>query len=241
MVGSTYIRSMEILFEDDHIIAINKEHGLLVHRSAIARDATEFAVQKLREFCGVKVYPAHRLDRKTSGVLLFAKNQEMLRVLNEQFQAKTIDKTYTAIVRGHAPEMGTIDYPLRHESGKMQDAITQFKTIDMFEIPIALGKHESSRYSLLEVFPSTGRMHQIRRHLAHLRHPILGDRPHGCNKQNRLWKEKWDMTTMMLHAQRLRFDHPNSKERIEIDALKSAEFERVLSILQPKKPAKINC
>jgi tRNA pseudouridine65 synthase len=226
---------MEILFEDEHIVAINKPHGLLVHRSEIARDATEFAVQMLREFCGVKVYPAHRLDRKTSGVLLFAKNPEMLRALNAQFQAKTIEKTYMTIVRGHAEGRGSIDYALQNEAGKIQDAVTDFKLLTKFEIPFAFGKYETSRYSLLEVTPLTGRMHQIRRHLAHLRHPILGDRPHGCNKQNKLWKENWDMTKMMLHAEVLVFDHPYSNNRQKIHAFKSAEFERVLSILQPNR------
>jgi tRNA pseudouridine65 synthase len=220
---------MKILFEDAHIIAINKPHGLLVHRSPIARDATEFAIQKVRELCGQTVFPVHRLDRKTSGVLLFAKQQDILRDINRQFQEKSIDKEYLALVRGYTEDEFSLDYPL------VQDALTHFSTLSKFEIPVALGRHLSSRYSLLKVIPMTGRMHQIRRHLAHLRHPIIGDRPHGCNKQNRLWKEQWNMTMMMLHAEKLAFDHPVTGERLVITAEKSAEFERALNMVKQQE------
>lgn len=226
---------MEILFEDTYLIAVNKPHGLLLHRSPIARDATEFAVQVVRDLCGQTVFPAHRLDRKTSGVLLFAKQPSILRDLGKQFQEKTIDKEYLALVRGFTEDEFSLDYPLAHESGKMQEALTHFVTLSKFEIPVAHGRHQTSRYSLLKVVPMTGRMHQIRRHLAHLRHPIIGDRPHGCNKQNRLWKEQWNMTTMMLHAQSLTFNHPQTGERHEISAEKSSEFTRALNIVRQEE------
>jgi tRNA pseudouridine65 synthase len=222
---------LDVLFQDDYLIAINKPHGLLVHRSPIAAEASEFAVQKLRDQIGQRVYPAHRLDRKTGGVLLFALRKEADSPTQKLFQDNQIDKSYLAIVRGYAPEEGVIDYPLHNENGVLQDALTRFKRLATSEIPLPFGKFETSRYSLMEIFPDQGRMHQIRKHFAHIMHPILADRPHGCNKQNRLWKETFQMDTMMLHARCITFPHPITGEQIRIQAPLQSEFIRVLSIL----------
>ena len=219
---------LEVLYHDQDIIAINKPHGLLVHRSPIAADVTEFAIQQLRDQIGMKVYPVHRLDRKTSGVLLFGLSKPTQAICNQLFSNRLVKKEYIAIVRGWTLDKIQIDYPLRHENGKIQDAVTNLETISRAEINIPLGKFSTSRYSLVRLSPSTGRMHQLRRHMAHLRHPIIGDRPHGCNKQNKLFKQKWGMTTMMLHAQKL---HISSPFDIEIIANTSSEFNRVISLL----------
>ncbi len=203
----------------------------MVHRSAIAADASEFAVQILRNQIGQKVYPVHRLDRKTSGVLLFAKDEASNSQLQQAFMNKEVTKKYLAIVRGFTPENGTIDYPLTTENDKIQEAITHYRTLQYFEIPLPLGKFETSRYSLLEVTPETGRMHQIRKHFAHIFHPIIGDRPYGCNKQNKLFLEKWQMNTMLLHASELEFKNPFSDEIIIVKAEVQEEFKRVLNFL----------
>ena len=222
---------LEILFQDADFVAINKPHGLLVHRSPIAADADEFAVQILRNQLGQKVYPVHRLDRKTSGVLLFALNEEMNKSLQEAFMAKKVLKKYVALVRGFAPESATIDYPLTNEAGKIQEAITHFKRLQTIEIPLPFGKFDTSRYSLLELQPESGRMHQIRKHLAHIFHPIIGDRPHGCNKQNKFFLENWEMKNMLLHASELQFMHPVLQEEITIKAGFQMEFTRILAVL----------
>ncbi|MCB0761915.1 MAG: pseudouridylate synthase [Flavobacteriales bacterium] len=221
---------MEILLDHGRIIAVNKPHGLLVHRSSIARDAEEFALQMVRDMVGAKVFPVHRLDRKTSGVLLFARDAEMQSILNELFQSRGMSKEYLAIVRGYMHDEVLVDYPLQNERGNAQEAVTQIYPLAHAEIPLPSGHHTTSRYSLVKCVPHTGRMHQIRRHLAHLRHPILGDRPHGCNKQNRIWKAAYSMETMMLHAYRLRFHLPNG-EPMTIEARPSQEFDRVSNIL----------
>jgi tRNA pseudouridine65 synthase len=223
---------LEIIYQDDRLVAINKPHGLLVHRSPIAADASEFAVQLLREQIGRKVYPVHRLDRKTGGVLLFALDPEMNSAMQQLFMEREVDKTYLAIVRGHSPDSGTIDYPLTDEKGNVHEAVTHFKTLERFEIPLPFGKHLTSRYSLVEVKPETGRMHQIRKHFAHIFHPIIGDRPHGCNKQNKLFLEKWVMNTMLLHAKELKFVHPETGEEIRITATLQGEFERMLQMFK---------
>lgn len=222
---------LEILYQDEHIIAINKPHGLLVHQSPIARDADEFAIQLLRDQIGKKVYPVHRLDRKTSGVLLFAFSKEVNRALTEQFTTKQIEKRYIAIVRGFAPEEMHIDYALYKDNGVLQDAQTLIKRLQIAEINLPSGKHQTSRYSLIEAFPFTGRMHQIRKHLAHILNPIIGDRPHGCNKQNKLWLENFQMNTMLLHGASLKLMHPVTNEELLIEAKIHSEFKRVMDLL----------
>lgn len=222
---------LEILYQDDYLIAINKPHGLLVHRSSIARDTKEFALQQLKSQIEKHVSPVHRLDRKTSGVLLFALDKETEKTMHQKFMNGEIEKEYLAIVRGYSPDDMEIDYPLLKENGTLQEAFTAFKTLKRAELNIPLGKHSTSRYSLIEAKPTTGRMHQLRRHFAHIFHPIIGDRKHGCNKQNRFFKEQWDMTTMLLHASQLRFEHPITKQEVTISAGVQEEFLRMMKLM----------
>lgn len=222
---------LEIVFRDEHLIAINKPHGLLVHRSPIAMDAEEFALQLLRDQINQWVNPVHRLDRKTGGVLLFALNKEVEKSMQQLFSENAIEKKYLAIVRGHTADQEEIDYPLRKENGVLQEAFTAYKTLNRAEIDVALGAHSTSRYSLVEASPQTGRMHQLRKHFAHINHPIIGDRPHGCNKQNKLFKETWEMNTMLLHASALSFKHPVTEQQVSIAAQLQGEFKRVMQIM----------
>ncbi|PWH86668.1 pseudouridine synthase [Brumimicrobium oceani] len=215
---------LEIVYEDEYILAINKAAGLLVHRTKLARDAKEFALQILRDQVGYQVTPIHRLDRKTSGVLLFAKQQEFVHPFQLALQDDNTQKRYLAIVRGYFPDEITVDYPLINDSGKTQEALTQFRLIQRTEVPLPFGKFETSRYSLIEAFPRTGRMHQIRKHLNHLRHPIIGDRPHGCNKQNALFLKEFGLEKMLLHAESLRIWHPFLEKELVIKAGLSAHF-----------------
>lgn len=222
---------LEIIYQDEHLIAINKPHGLLVHRSKIANDAKEFALQLLRDQIGRQVNPVHRLDRKTGGVLLFAFDKEVEIAMQKQFQEALVAKHYLAIVRGYTPPQMEIDYPLAKENGTLQEAQTSFVTLQQAEIPMAIGKHPTSRYSLVNANPKTGRMHQLRKHFAHIFHPIIGDRPHGCNKQNRYFKEHLQMDTMMLHASSLSFCHPVTSENTVIKAQVQEEFKRMMVLM----------
>ena len=222
---------LQICYEDDNLIAINKPHGLLVHRSPIASDANTFAIQVLRDQINQHVYPVHRLDRKTGGVLLFAKDKETNAIIGKQFADRKINKQYLAIVRGYTPSEDTIDYDLTNDRGKVQNAITEYKTFQHTEIPISSGRFSTSRYSLVELKPETGRMHQLRKHMSHIRHPIIGDRPHGCSKQNRFFKKEFDMITMLLHAQSLSFNHPYTHSELVIQAPLHVEFQRMIKQL----------
>jgi tRNA pseudouridine65 synthase len=218
---------LEILYQDEELVAVNKPHGLLVHRSMIAADTSEFAVQILRDQIGRKVFPVHRLDRKTAGVLLFALTDQMNREMQMQFQEGKVQKHYHAIVRGFTPDSLEIDYPLKRDDGLVQDAFTAFTTIKKVELPLPFGHHATSRYSLVDLHPATGRMHQLRKHMAH-----IGDRPHGCNKQNRFFKEHFQMDSMLLHARQIQFEHPVLNQTITISADYQPEFKRMLQVLE---------
>ena len=222
---------MEILFQDDHLIAVNKPAGLLVHRSSIAKDATEFALQKTRDFVGKEVHPIHRLDRKTSGVLLFTFDKNTLHSMQNLFNEGKVRKEYHAIVRGFTDDSGKIDYALVNDKGLTQSARTMYTTHKKWEITKSFGRYKTSRYAYVHVFPETGRMHQIRKHFAHIFHPIIGDRPHGCNKQNRFFKREFNLMEMLLHAKSYSFEHPLTSDKIIIQAPIRNEFMRIVSLL----------
>lgn len=199
----------------------------------MAADANEFAVQRLRDQIGQRVYPVHRLDRKTSGVLLFAKSKEVNSAIQQQFQNRSVRKKYVAIVRGFISSNGSIDYALT-EGGRTQTALTHYKCLQRFELNIPFGKFATSRYSYVELIPDTGRFHQLRKHMAHIFHPIIGDRPHGCNKQNKLWKERFDITTMLLHATSLEVEWPIGSRKV-IHANISSEFQSAFDLMSSKR------
>jgi tRNA pseudouridine65 synthase len=222
---------LEIIYRDEVLVGINKPHGLAVHRSKYVGEAENYALQLLRDQLQQYVFPCHRIDSKTAGVLLFSLNIEVNRLMQQQFALNQVKKKYLAIVRGHTLDLGVIDYPLTNEKGKTQDAITEYKTLKKVELDMPFGKFKTSRYSLVEINPQTGRMHQIRKHFAHIDHPIIGDRPHGCNKQNKLFKDKFNVTTMMLHATEIIFYHPINKSEVIIQAGLNSEFERIIQLM----------
>ena len=222
---------LDIIYSDEYLVAINKPHGLLVHRSPIAADVAEFALQILRDQLGQKVFPVHRLDRKTGGVLLFALSKPIEIAMQQLFMQNQVHKEYLAIVRGHTPDTEEIDYPLRKDNGMLQDAFTMYTTLKRAELDVPFGGHATSRYSLVQAVPATGRMHQLRKHFSHIFHPVIGDRTHGCNKQNKLFKETWEIDTMLLHASRIVFSHPISGIPIIINADVQSEFKRVMQLM----------
>lgn len=205
-----------LLYEDEWFVAMEKPEGLLVHRTSIASDR-KTCMNLLRNQLGRWVYPAHRLDRKTSGVLFFALDRDSAREAGKIFMEREVRKLYTAVVRGWVEEEGTIDTPLKnHETGEMLEAVTRYRPLGKVELPYPVGPYQTARYSLLSVEPRTGRWHQIRRHMKHFSHPVVGDSLHGEIRQNRLFREKFGFDRLFLHATRLKFTHPFTKEPIDI-------------------------
>ena len=221
----------DILFEDEYFVAINKPTGILVHRTRISED-TQFVLQFLRDQLGHRIYPIHRLDRATSGVLIFGKTKEAAAQLSIQVREKSMEKVYLAIVRGYTESSATINYPIKTDRGKeAQEAITHYKCLSQVEIPQAVGRYATARYSLVEIKPETGRQHQIRRHFAHLRHPVIGDKKHGDVKHNKFFAGELGISRLLLHAQFLSFSHPQSGKEVAIIAPLSTAFEKAIAIL----------
>jgi tRNA pseudouridine65 synthase len=223
--------TFNILYEDDDLIAIEKPSGILVHRTPMSED-TVFVLQLLRDQLGQKVYAAHRLDRATSGVLVFGKNERMATLMGQLFMRHGVHKQYHALVRGWVEDHGIIDYALKDEETGVrvpQEAISQYTCLEKSEIKEAIGnKYPTARFSLVAIQPKTGRRHQIRKHFAHIFHPIIGDRRHGDVKQNNFFRDNWGFSRMMLHASSLQFIHPVSNQSISITCPMDSSFQEVL-------------
>jgi tRNA pseudouridine65 synthase len=232
---------LPILYRDEHLVAIHKPAGLLVHRSDLDRHETRFAVQLLRDQIGARVWPVHRLDRGTSGVLLFALDPETASRLGRQFEAQEVAKTYLAIVRGHPPEAGSIDHPLTRRfddreyaagrAGEAQPALTHYRRLASVELPVAVDRYPSSRYALLRLHPQSGRRHQLRRHLKHIAHPIIGDATYGKGRHNRMFAERYGCGRLLLACTRLALSHPVGKQPLALDAPPEDDFQQILSAL----------
>ncbi|MBK8620671.1 MAG: pseudouridylate synthase [Saprospiraceae bacterium] len=225
-----------ILYEDENIIIIDKPNGYFVHKSSYDAKSEWIVLQLLRDQIGQRVYPVHRLDRKTSGILVMAKSMDAHRFYSQKFMNKEVVKKYVAIVRGYTPDSFEVNTPLDTERGDSQDALTLCKTICRSEIQKSSSdKFVTSRYSLIEAQPVTGRQHQIRRHLSHLRYPIIGDRPYGCSKQNRFFLSEWNMTRMFLHAWQITLPMLEGNEKIMVSHLPGDDFLFILEKLSLHK------
>lgn len=231
----------EILYLDEQLVAVNKPAGLLVHRSDIDRRETRFALQLVRDRLGRRVFPVHRLDRPTSGALLFAFSGEGARRAAEALESEQAAKAYLAVVRGITEGAGSIDYPLpdvidrmefRPDNGaERRDAVTLYRRLAVAELPFAAGPHPTSRYSLLEARLQTGRRHQIRRHLKHIFHPVIGDSTYGDGRHNRMFRDQLGCGRLLLHAVELSFPHPCSGKPVCITAPLDDPFASVINRL----------
>ena len=262
---------LTILYQDEYLVAVNKPAGLFVHRSFMDKGEIYFALQLVRDQIGKYVYPVHRLDRPTSGVLLFALTKEIAQKMNEAFANKSnsaidndvidinvdsehepeqsnvaeLTKIYYALVRGHLPiteQSMLIDHALKEKLDKLgdknvsrnktaQSAQTHYQVIKQTSLPIPLGKFDSVRYSLVRLTPVTGRRHQIRRHLAHLRHPIIGDINYGDNMQNPFFIKHFGFKRLMLIAKVLSFIHPVTQQKMTITAEFDEQWQQVFKAL----------
>ena len=277
---------LEIIYQDNEIVAINKPAGLLVHKSAMDRHETQFALQMTRDQIGQRVFPVHRLDKPTSGVLLFALNPSVARVLSMQFQENQVKKNYLAVVRGYLKGHGTIDHPLKnikkgrknhpfstpeirscmnrsfpegydcedslhtetqshvqnnvdglgkkHPAMKVhpkQRAVTDYICLATVELPVCVDKYPFARYSLVALSPGTGRRHQLRRHMKHLSHPIVGDTVYGKTSHNKFFKNQLQCSGLLLCALNISFVHPSTQKKMRLCAIPDIRFHRILARL----------
>ena len=235
--------TLPILYLDSQLVVVNKPSGLLVHRTALDAHETENAMHIVRDQLGQWVYPFHRLDKATSGVLIFALDQETARLMTQSFTEKNISKQYLAIVRGFTKEEERIDHPLKEQSHRKahrdtnkdkpaQQAITEYRQLATIEIPGPVGRYDTARYSYVSVTPFTGRNHQIRRHMKHIFHPVINDTTYGDGKQNDFFRRVFGCRRLLLHCQRMTFLHPWADQELSIHAPLDATFVSLLKVLK---------
>jgi tRNA pseudouridine65 synthase len=232
--------TLPLLYQDERLVVVNKPSGLLVHRSVVDSRETRFAVQILRDQLGRYVYPAHRLDKGTSGALLFALDREAARALAVDFAENRVDKTYQAIVRGWPEEVGVLDSPLagveddRIAGGGVSEprpATTRFRRLATAELDVRVDRYPTSRYALLQLHPETGRRHQLRRHLANASHPIIGDSTYGKGRHNRLFVQRFGVQRLLLACVALEFSHPADGRKLAVQAPLADDFAAVADAL----------
>ena len=228
---------IEVLFRDEYCAVINKPAGLMAHASSLARGEDDFLLHRLRDQFQHKVHLIHRLDRATSGCVLIAFNAETASTLGKTFMSRDVQKDYLAICRGWPEEKFTIDYALDGGPGKPEkkSAVTEFTRLATAELDVPSAAHESSRYALMQCSPITGRFRQIRRHLKHISHHLIGDTSHGDGRHNRAFR-MLGVHRMLLHAWRLEFTHPVSGLVIVAEAPMDREFSKALDLLNITNP-----
>lgn len=232
---------LPILYQDDYLVAVHKPAGLLVHRTSIDAHERHFALQMVRDQIGQRVQPVHRLDKGTSGVLVFALDTDTARHLGAAFESREVAKRYLAVVRGWPADAGEIDYPLGavpdgydrvgRDEAPPQPALTRFRTLATVELPLRVDRYPSSRYALMELEPVTGRRHQLRWHLHHVSHPVIGDTTYGNGRHNRLFRERFDCRRMLLACTEVRFIHPATGRTLQLEAKVDGVFRTVLGEL----------
>ena len=223
---------LDILYTDDYLAIVHKPAGWLVHRTPLDKGETRFVLQTLRDQLGRPVWPLHRLDKGTSGVLAFALDAQTARTLGLRFESgEGLHKTYRAIVRGWPERDGLIDHALkrmpddmRSEREAVQAAQTRYRTLRRGEWPLPQGSFATTRWAELELQPLTGRRHQLRRHMKHIAHPILGDATHGKGPLNRAVAAHIGLQRLWLHAWRLELRHPVHEAALQIEAPLPAEW-----------------
>lgn len=230
---------LPILYHDEDYLVVDKPAGMLVHRTRLAADDAPCALQLVRDMVGQHVYPAHRLDRPTSGILLFAMHSAAASYLREQFDAHAVRKLYWAVVRGYTATHGRIEHPLRHPKGyysspadyqaaEARPALTSYTQLSQTELAIPCGPHPTSRYSLVALEPHTGRTHQLRRHMHHIAHPIIGDTRYGHGDHNRLFRDHFGCERLLLAAVSLQFTHGRTGQPVHITAPLAPDFASVI-------------
>lgn len=229
---------MAVLYRDASCAAVDKPAGLMAHASGLSRGEDDFLLHRLRDQFDSRVHLVHRLDRATSGCMLVAFDPETAALLGKAFMSREVRKDYYAVCRGWPEAVFAVDHALDGGPGKPEKkpALTEFERLATAELPVPSAEHPTSRYALLRCTPVTGRFRQIRRHLKHVSHHLIGDTSHGDGRHNRAFR-MLGVHRMLLHAGRLRFAHPLSGQLVDVRAPLDAEFTLALNRLGIVPPA----
>lgn len=231
---------LTIVYRDEYLVAVNKPEGLLVHKSNIDKNEVRYLLQMLRDQVGEYVYPIHRLDKPSSGLILFGLSAGVAADIQLQMHSNMATKAYLLICRGHTPASGVINHPLKplddfkskalpiKNTKPALEAISEFARLDTIELDVAIDKYPSSRYSLVKVKILTGRRHQIRRHMKHLSHPIIGCPKYGKSIHNRYFATTFDVSRLLLHSYQMSLEHPVTKQPLLITAEPLGGFKSLM-------------
>jgi len=212
---------IEIVYKDEWLEIVNKPSNLIVHHSKYARNLDEESLcQLINNNNSVDtLHPIHRLDRKTSGLIIFAKDKTIIPLFQELFDQQKVQKTYIALVRGFIDGAGILNFPIRADEDVIyKEAETHYQALHSLEIDIPVVPYSTARYTFLQLHPKTGRMHQLRKHMNKFSHPIIGDPKYGNRHHNHMFIDELEIFNLFLHAQTLEFSHPMTKENIRITA-----------------------
>ena len=232
---------LTVCFQDDALVVVDKPCGMLVHRSGIDARETTFLLQTLRNQLNQSLFPVHRLDKATSGLVIFALSSDVAKTLSKAFEHGGITKTYEAFVRGHTPQSLRIDHALRDEvdskgrkikNGTEREAMTELRTLTSWTVPEPVDRYPEARYSHVQLQPITGRYRQLRRHAKHISHPILGDVRYGKGTHNRFIEEHLGIRRLWLHAKQVAFRHPLTDEAVCISSAMPADFRQMTAWLE---------
>nr|MBD3622955.1 hypothetical protein [Sunxiuqinia sp.] len=223
-----------IIYQDEYLLVVDKPVGLAVHKNDFMPHDAPYLTKLIGDETGQWIYNVHRLDSKTSGLIILARSSEVAHHLTLQFERKEVDKEYLTIVLGEVPDKGFFDgkVVVKKKSKFKKDALTRFQRERLVQTNISYKEHTNVCLSLVRVMPDTGRWHQIRQHFAKNRHDIVGDSHHGDFTLNKLIKAEWGFSRLMLHASKLAFTHPVSGEKLSFEAKFPDEFERLLEAVQ---------
>lgn len=229
---------LQLVLNDEALVAVVKPAGLSVHRNSDDRVSSGYLLQRLRDQTGDWLFPIHRLDRATSGLVVFAKSTEIAAAVSAQFASRDVKKQYVALVRGFTVESHSIAHPLismrgrgkpeGHPAREPQAATTDYETVQQWQLPFSSGRYSTTRCSLVNVFPRTGRWHQIRRHFNYVSHPIVGDSSHGDTRVNKMFAERVGIQRLMLMATFLKFVHPVTQKLVHLECQLDDEFQGAL-------------
>ena len=233
--------SLEIIYQDSYCLLVTKPNNVLVHHAHHSRNKIDekSLMQLIEDQLGTRYFPIHRLDRKTSGIILLATKKEYVSTFQALFTNKKIKKIYYGVVRGYSQDNRIIDSPVKGRDALVyKEAESHLKRLDKIELNIPVKPYDSSRYSLVELTPTTGRMHQLRIHMNKLSTPLINDAKYGDKNHDTMYGEQFGWTNLFLHAGSLAFTHPFSNQKLVLKSSFPDDWIQLFDKFSWKNPLK---
>ena len=233
--------SLEIIYQDNYCLLVTKPNNVLVHHAHHSRNKIEeeSLIQLIENQFGKRYYPIHRLDRKTSGIILLASKREYVASFQALFTNNEIQKIYYGVVRGFSQDNKIINSPVKGRDALVyREAETHLNCLDKIELNIPVKPYDSSRYSLVELRPKTGRMHQLRIHMNKVSTPLINDAKYGDKNHDLMYAKQFGWKNLFLHAGSLEFIHPFTNKKLILKSSFSEDWVQLFQEFSWKNPLK---